>query len=200
MIRFFSIVCAVAAAALLGACAGMGMGKGNGYTVLIDGYKGLENFNRVGTANWSGTDGAVQATSGLAEPAYLVTRESYRDFNLRVEFWASNDANSGIFMRCQDAMKINDESCYEANIFDTRPDPTYATGAIVKVAKLTAPMIKAGGQWNHYDITLKGNRLVVLLNGTKTVDVEDSKFASGPIALQWGRGVIKFRKVEIKAL
>jgi hypothetical protein len=202
MIRFFSIVCAVAAAALLGACAGMGMGmgKGNGYTVLIDGYKGLENFNRVGTANWSGTDGAVQATSGLAEPAYLVTRESYRDFNLRVEFWASNDANSGIFMRCQEAMKINDESCYEANIFDTRPDPTYATGAIVKVAKLTAPMIKAGGQWNHYDITLKGNRLVVLLNGTKTVDVEDSKFASGPIALQWGRGVIKFRKVEIKAL
>jgi hypothetical protein len=40
----------------------------------------------------------------------------------------------------------------------------------------------------------------VVLNGTKTVDVEDSKFASGPIALQWGRGVIKWRKVEIKAL
>ena len=199
MKRLASAACAAGAAALLGACAGFGTG-GSGYTVLIDGYKGLENFNRVGTANWSGTDGAVQATSGLAEPAYLVTRESYKDFNLRVEFWSSDDANSGIFMRCQDAMKINDESCYEANIFDTRPDPTYATGAIVKVAKLTAPMIKAGGQWNSYDITLKGNRLLVVLNGTKTVDVEDTKFSSGPIALQWGRGVIKFRKVEIKAL
>jgi hypothetical protein len=32
------------------------------------------------------------------------------------------------------------------------------------------------------------------------VDVQDSKLASGPIALQWGRGTIKFRKVEIKAL
>jgi hypothetical protein len=200
MTRFTSLVCAAAASALLTACAGMGMGTGGGYTVLIDGYKGIENFNRVGTANWSGTDGAVQATSGLADPAYLVTRESYKDFNLRVEFWASDDANSGIFMRCQDAMKINDESCYEANIFDTRPDPSYGTGAIVKVAKLSAPMIKAGGRWNSYDITLKGNRLTVVLNGTKTVEVEDSKFASGPIALQWGRGVIKFRKVEIKPL
>ena len=198
MTRSASTLCVASAAVLLAACAGMG--KGDGYTTLIDGYKGLENFNRVGTANWSGTDGAVQATSGLTDPAYLVTRESYKDFNLRVEFWASDDANSGIFMRCQDPMKITDESCYEANIFDTRPDPTYATGAIVKVAKLTAPMIKAGGQWNTYDITLKGNHLVVVLNGTKTVDVQDSKFASGPIALQWARGVIKFRKVEIKTL
>jgi hypothetical protein len=68
------------------------------------------------------------------------------------------------------------------------------------VAKLNGPMIKAGGKWNTYEITAKGNRLTLVLNGTQTVDVEDSKLASGPIALQWGRGVIKFRKVEIKAL
>ena len=61
-------------------------------------------------------------------------------------------------------------------------------------------MIKAGGKWNTYEITAKGNRLTLVLNGTQTVDVEDSKLASGPIALQWGRGVIKFRKVEIKPL
>ncbi|HEX7785995.1 MAG TPA: DUF1080 domain-containing protein, partial [Methylomirabilota bacterium] len=89
--------------------------------------------------------------------------------------------------------------CYEANIFDQRPDPTYGTGAIVKVAKVQ-PMPKAGGKWNTYDITLRGPRLVVVLNGVKTVDVQDSKLASGPIALQWGRGTIKFRKVEIKPL
>ena len=61
-------------------------------------------------------------------------------------------------------------------------------------------MIKAGGKWNTYDITVKGTRLTVVLNGTQTVDVDDSKFANGPFALQWGRGVIKFRKVEIKPL
>ena len=53
---------------------------------------------------------------------------------MRVEFWASHDANSGVFMRCQDVKNITDENCYEANIFDQRPDPSFATGAIVKVA------------------------------------------------------------------
>ena len=56
---------------------------------------------------------------------------------LRVEFWSSDDANSGIFLRCQNPAVINDENCYEANIFDQRPDPTYGTGAIVKVAKVS---------------------------------------------------------------
>jgi hypothetical protein len=197
MRRLAPIACIAAVALLLGACAQLGIG---GWTTLVDGTKGLDNFNRVGEANWAGVDGAIQATAGGSTPAYLVTKVPYKDFELRAEFWASDDANSGIFMRCQNPQQITDESCYEANIFDTRPDPTYGTGAIVKVAKLTAPMIKAGGKWNTFDITVKGNRLVVVLNGTKTVDVEDSRFASGPIALQWGRGVIKWRKVEIKSL
>jgi hypothetical protein len=129
-----------------------------------------------------------------------VTKNSYKDFTIRVEFWSSDNANSGVFVRCQNPSQITDESCYEANIFDTRPDPTYGTGAIVKVAKLTAPMIKAGGKWNTYEITAQGKRLVLVLNGVKTIDVEDSKFASGPIGLQWGSGTIKFRKVEIRSL
>jgi hypothetical protein len=197
MTRFTSVAAAAVAALGLGACAQLGIG---GWTTLVDGTKGLENFNRVGEANWTGTDGAIQATAGGKDPAYLVTKVPYRDFQMRAEFWASDDANSGIFMRCQNPGAINDESCYEANIFDQRPDPIYATGAIVKVARLNGPMIKAGGKWNTYDITMKGNRLTVVLNGTTTVDVQDAKFASGPVALQWGRGVIKFRKVEIKPL
>jgi len=39
-----------------------------------------------------------------------------------------------------------------------------------------------------------------VLNGQKTVDVQDSKHAGGPFALQYGSGVIKFRKVQIKPL
>ena len=83
--------------------------------------------------------------------------------------------------------KITDENCYEANIFDQRPDPTYGTGAIVKVAKVS-PMPKAGGKWNIYEITARGNRLVLVLNGVKTVDVEDSKLASGPDRAAVGPG------------
>jgi Domain of Unknown Function (DUF1080) len=182
-------------AAALGACAS-GMG---GSTVLVDGAKGLDNFNRVGDANWSAVDGAIQATAGGKDASYLVTKNSYKDFKITVEFWASDNANSGVFLRCQNPAVITDENCYEANIFDQRPDPTYGTGAIVKVAAVS-PMPKAGGKWNTYEITAQGNRLVLVLNGVKTVDVQDSKLASGPIGLQWGQGVIKFRKVEITPL
>jgi len=185
---------ALSFAAALAGCASM-----SGSTVLVDGTRGLDNFNRVGDANWSAMDGAIQATAGGKDPAYLVTKVAYTDFMIRVEFWASDNANSGIFLRCQNPAVITDETCYEANIFDQRPDPTYGTGAIVKVAAVS-PMPKAGGKWNTYEITARGKRLTLVLNGVKTVDVEDGKLASGPIALQWGQGTIRFRKVEITPL
>jgi hypothetical protein len=194
---------AAALAATLGGCAQMqSMMPGSGWTTLIDGTRGMENFRRVGDANWSATDGAIQATAGGKDPAYLVTNNSYRDFMLRAEFWASDDANSGIFLRCQNPNVITDENCYEANIFDQRPDPSYATGAIVKVAKVPPTFPRAGGKWNTYEITAQGDHLVVMLNGQKTVDIREDarRFAAGPIGLQWGRGTIKWRKVEIKPL
>ncbi len=195
---------ALGLSALLSACAGApgaaSSGASGGWVKLIDGASGLDHFNRVGDANWLAQDGSVQASSGGKEAGYLVTKASYKDVVVRAEFWSSDDANSGVFLRCQDPSKITDENCYEANIFDQRPDPIYGTGAIVKVAKAPVPMPKAGGQWNTYEITAKGSRLTLVLNGITTVDVEDSKLAQGPIALQWGKGVIKWRKVEVKAL
>ena len=56
------------------------------------------------------------------------------------------------------------------------------------------------------EITAQGPHLVVVFNGVKTVDVQDSKHDKGVIALQHGvgadkkEGAIKFRKVEIKPL
>ena len=191
---------ALASAALALALAGCAtMDSLTGWTTLIDGTRGLDNFRRVGDANWVASDGTVQASSGGKDPGYLVTPGSYRDFMIRAEFWASDDANSGIFLRCQNPAVINDENCYEANIFDQRPDPSYGTGAIVNVAKVD-PMPHAGGKWNTFEITARGDHLVLVFNGVKTVDVHDAKLAQGPIALQWGRGTIKWRKVEIKPL
>lgn len=172
---------------------------GGGYTTLLDGPNGMENWNRVGDANWRIAEGVLVADSGGKTPGYLVSKNSYKDFVVRVEFWSSDDANSGIFMRCQDPKVITDKSCYEANIFDQRPDPSYGTGGIVHFAKVS-PMPKAGGKWNTYEITAKGSKLTVLLNGQRTVELDDKQFAGGPIALQWGRGVMKFRKVQVKPI
>lgn len=170
------------------------------WTELVHGAHGLENFYRIGGADWHTTDDAIEATEMSKAPGFLVSKNIYQNFVMRVEFWASEDANSGIFLRCQDPNHITDENCYEVNIFDQRPDPTYATGAIVKVVKTLNPPPKTGGKWNTYEITVRGSRLVVVLNGIQTVDIEDTKLTSGPIALQWARGIIQFRKVNIRPL
>jgi hypothetical protein len=179
-------------------CAHMPRWAGGGWITLLDGAAGLENWDRVGGANWRAADGVVQADGGTAG-GFLVSKSAYKDFEIVVEFWASDDANSGVYMRCADPKALTDRTCYEANIFDQRPDPSYGTGAVVHIAKVS-PMPKAGGRWNTYEITVKGSRLTLTLNGVRTVEVEDTKLASGPIGLQWGKGVIKFRKVRIRPL
>ena len=171
----------------------------NDWVTLIDGTQGMENFNIVGDANWSAENNAIQATEGSGA-SWLVSKNSYSDFSLRVEFWASNDSNSGIYMRCEDANQITDRTCYEANVFDQRGDPSFGTGAIVHIAPVEEPRPTAGNSWNVFVITLDGDHLVVELNGKRTVDVHDDLLSSGPIALQWGRGALRFRKVVIKEL
>ena len=167
------------------------------WVTLIDGGTGLDNWIRVGDANWRSVDGTIQADKKTDKAnSFLVTKNSYTDFRIRAEFWVSDDANSGIYMRCADIKNLTDKTCYEANVFDQRPDPTYGTGAIVHLSSVS-PMPKAGGKWNTYDVTVKGTRLIVTLNGVVTADIQDNKFASGPIALQYAAGVVKFRKVQI---
>lgn len=172
---------------------------GPGWVTLLDG-KNMGDWDRVGETNWRLEDGAVVADKKTSkDAAHLVSKKSYKDFQLHVEFWASDDANSGVFLRCSDPKKPGDTTCYEANIFDQRKDPSYGTGAIVKFVEVD-PMPKAGGKWNTYEITAKGRHIVLVLNGQKTVDTRNGLFTEGPITLQHGAGVIKFRKVAIKEL
>jgi hypothetical protein len=172
---------------------------GPGWTVLVDG-KTMGEWDKLGETNWRMEDGALVADKKTSkDPAYLVSKQKYKDFQIYAEFWASDDANSGIFLRCQDPAKVGDHTCYEANIFDQRPDPTYGTGAIVAFAEVN-PMPKAGGKWNTYEITAKGRQITVVLNGQKTVDLHNGFFVEGRIALQHGAGIVKFRKVAIKPL
>jgi hypothetical protein len=178
---------------------------GSGWTTLIDGEKGLDNFERVGDANWRGEGGAIVADKGKG--GFLLSKTTYKDFELRVEFWADHNANSGIYMRCSEPKNLTDKTCYEANIFDQRPDQTYATGGIVHRGKVLKP-VKAGGQWNVYEITVRGSKMTVVLNGTKTAEIDNVESSSGPIALQYGTlppkgapgGAIRWRKVQIKPL
>jgi 3-keto-disaccharide hydrolase len=168
----------------------------DGWSLLFDG-KSLANFNTIGDANWQLVDGVVQANKGTG---FLVTKNSYTDFQLRVEFWVDDDANSGVFLRCENPQMIDAMNAYEVNIYDKRPDQTYATGAIVDVVKPLKPM-KAGGKWNTYEITAQGGHLTVMLNGTKTAETQNTAHSkAGPIGFQYGAGIVKFRSVQIRKL
>ena len=174
-----------------------------GWVTLIDGDTGLENWNRVGDANWRGEGGAIVADKGKG--GFLVSKKSYKDFEIRAEFWAETNTNSGIFIRASDPNKITATNAYEVNIWDSRPDPSYGTGAIVNVGLVTmSPPPKAGGKWNLYVITSRGPQMTVALNGVVTVSVQDGSFPAGAVALQYGGppagGAIKWRKVQIKEL
>lgn len=176
--------------------------ESSNWITLFDGTEDtlIKNWNRVGDANWRIYRGTVMADAKKSKPgAFLVSKKAYKDFQLRVEFWSSPDANSGIYMRCADPKKITDRTCYEANIYDQRPDPSFGTGALVHIATVH-PMPKAGGKWNTYEITVEGDRISVWLNGQLTVDVVDKKLASGPIALQYGAGAVRFRNVQVRHL
>lgn len=191
---------AVLVAAFAAGCATQRGEDGFGWTTLIDGEKGLQNWDRVGVANWRGIAGAVRADQRKDEHGgYLVSKQTYRDFELRAEFWVNDAANSGVFIRCNDPKNIAPNTCYEVNIFDKRPDPAYGTGAIVDFARVYR-MPKAAGRWNTFDISARGDRLIVRMNGETTVDIRNDRFASGAIALQYGGGVVKFRNVSIKPM
>lgn len=201
-------IAAAVALALLG-CAQVQRMTGTGWETLVDGDKGLENFDRVGDANWRTEDGAIVADRGKS--GHLVSKKSYGDFDLRAEFWAASDTNSGVFLRCNNRAKITSVNCYEVNIWDTRPEPKYGTGAIVDVAAVPVPIAnKAGGRWNTYEITARGKHMTVKLNGVTTVEVDETRLnlASGPFTLQYAPGgakgaqggPIKWRKVQIRPL
>jgi hypothetical protein len=178
----------------LQAAAGAAVQDG-GWTTLFDGSS-LDGWNVLGDANWALEDDAVRADSGRG---FLVTPRSYGDFELTLEFWVDEPANSGIFIRCADPASVTDRNSYEVNIYDTRADQTYRTGGIVHIAS-PASVVMTGGQWNSYEITANGPRLVVTLNGMPMVDIEHTQFTEGPIALQYGLGVVKFRNVRVREL
>jgi len=197
MLRRSALLAGIAAAgaALLAASLSSSAQVGEQWTTLFDGTD-LDDWHIVGDANWRIVDGAAQADMG---GGYLMSNDSYTDFVLRAEFWVDEPANSGVFIRCDDPEMPGADSCYEVNIFDTRPDPSYGTGAIVNHATIDN-MPLAANRWNTYEIIAQGDHLVIVLNGRRTVDIHDATHPSGPFGLQYGTGVVKFRSVEIREL
>ena len=166
-----------------------------GWVTLFDG-KNLDQFVATGDADWHIVDGVLEATKARG---FLVSKQSYTDFELRGEVWVTTQSNAGFLFRITNPKDPGIENGYELNINDKRADQTGRTGSIVNVAK---PLVQfdSGGKWTTVVITAKGPHIVATLDGIKTAEVDDMKYARGPVSLQAAGGVVRYRNVEIREL
>ena len=166
-----------------------------GWTNLFNG-KDLSNWNVTGNADWRVTDGVIEASKARG---FLVSKQSYGDFEMRADVWTTPDSNGGLLFRITKPDDPGIENGYELNVNDKRADQTGRTGSIVNVAK---PLVQfdAGGKWVAAVITAKGPHMVATLDGIKTAEADDAKYARGPVSLQAAGGVVRYRNVQIREL
>jgi hypothetical protein len=165
---------------------------------LFDGLS-LDGWERRGEASWRVTgDTIVGYGDG---DGFLVHGGRYGDFRLSAEFLVDADTNSGIFIRCRDNLNIHPDTCYELNIWDNHPQQEARTGAIVFRAMPPLAQVDTVGRWSNYEVTARGSKLVVRVNGVTTAILENADPTPGFIALQrWGEGEVRFRRLLLEPL
>ena len=196
-----NLTAALAVALTVLGCAGQP--GGSGWVTLVDGEKGLENFDRIGDANWRGEGGAIVVDKATTKGAsLLVSKQSWKDLEIYVEFWASEDTNSGVYLRAPNPNQVNTASgAFEVQIWDKNPNQLYRTGSLVNVAS-AQPIYKAANKWNTFEVHAKGAQITVKMNGVVTSSTDYAKTHEGRVALQFnpGTGVVKFRKLMVRPL
>ncbi|MFW6162640.1 MAG: 3-keto-disaccharide hydrolase [Planctomycetota bacterium] len=192
-------------AAWLAAGAGAGEFKpGEGWVRLFDGQS-LEGWKTHGRRR-----SAWRAEGGtLANPrrsVNLYTARTFQNFKLHVEFKINREGNSGVYLRGRKEVQILDS-------FGKADDQLrhWDCGGIYSLHAPTTNACKAPGEWQALDITLVGDTVTVVLNGTSVVDGKEVKGATGgeldnkvgqpgPVMLQGDHGPVWFRNLWIKPL
>ena len=131
--RTTAVVIALVLVGIAGAGrAPMAVGQsGAGWVTLFDG-KNLDQFVATGDADWHIVDGVLEATKARG---FLVSKQSYTDFEMRGDVWVTTQSNAGFLFRITNVKDPGIENGYELNINDERKDQSGRTGSIVNVAK-----------------------------------------------------------------
>ncbi len=146
-------------------------GPSGGSRQLFNG-KDMTGWEHVGPGWFTVEEGMLKTHGGMGLLWY--TGEKIGNAVLRVVYKVTAaEANSGVFIRIADRPKDEWYAVhhgYEVQILDKAADNWHSTGAIYSLSAATAQPVKAPGEWNVMEITLDGQRTVVVLNGTKTND------------------------------
>ena len=168
---------------------------GSGWVTLFDG-KSFSNWTMTGNANWRIAYGMIEADRPRG---FLVSRQSYGDFELRADVFTLPESNGGILFRITDVRDPGIQNAYELNVNDGRKDQSGRTGAIVNIA---TPLAKfdAGNQWVTVEIRAAGPKMTARLNGMPIAEATDARYTRGPIALQAAGGLVRYRNVQIREI
>ena len=195
----------------------------DGWIQLFNGkdLTGWQDGQGKPATKWKVEDGALVWQKGCGD---IWTTQRYGDYILDVEFKIAKNTNSGVFQRC-DKLDNWINTCFEIQILDT-PAATqvdkHDCGSLYDGQAPSKQMLKPVGEWNRYVITFVGNKLSVVFNGVKVIDVDldrwteagknpdgtKSKFKiawaemakNGFIGLQDHTGYVAFRNIKLKPL
>jgi hypothetical protein len=103
------------------------------------------------------------------------TREKLGNATIKVVYKMSNDkGNSGVFIRIPFEPKSEGDAInkgIEVQI-DNRDNDWHCTGVLYSLTKAMARPYKAAGEWNTMEITLRGLRTIVKVNGVLVTDYD----------------------------
>lgn len=163
------------------------------------------------TKLWKVQDGAIVGDSpGIPHNQFLATRETYGDFELRLQFrLRDGQGNTGVQFRSRRVPESTEVSGYQADIgekyWGCLYDESRRNKILVQASESLAAKLRKD-DWNDYSIRAVGDHITLTLNGVTTVDYRepDADIArSGIIALQVHSGPplkIEFRNIRIRKL
>jgi len=155
-----------------------------GFRLLFDGHS-LAGWKVTPETpkSWKVENGLLVLTGGSS---HLFTEEKFRDFVLRFEWRPHRKGyNSGLFVRGRQ-IQIADGSA--GMLFGSKKAPA--------VPQLHHPP----GQWNAWEVTCTGNRLVLRVNGKTAWEIDDFRPAESPLGIEAEGHPIDFRNLRIKRL
>jgi hypothetical protein len=131
-------------------------------------------------------DGLLVSVPDAPEDDIWYTRRKIGNATLRVVYKVSAPvANSGVFIRIPVEPKSEDDAInrgIEVQIQDTG-DEYHSTGVLYSMTRALARPYKPAGEWNTLEITLKGPRTIVKLNGVTVTDYN----GSAPVPAKQGK-------------
>lgn len=151
-----------------------------GFITIFDGSD-LEKIETEG--NWQiADDGSLVLEPREGEKGwkryhhYIWLKEKYGDFVFDFEYKHPEGGNSGFYFRISDK---SDPTKYgfEVQILDSlgKPDDEmghHDLGGVIKTRGASKNMSREPGEWNRMTVTMKGDRLTVVLNGEKIQDLD----------------------------